>query len=130
MKRFAALLIIGKLTLIGAWAVASSFPSAARVAQESHDNIKDYRPVCGKHEMQPGEWCVRFGKDEPLTYQERVDKYNAENTPEGIRKHYAARRLPGVAALLIAAVGLALVVGSSVRSRRQRAPAGLPPVSP
>ncbi|OLE20915.1 MAG: hypothetical protein AUG44_29250 [Actinobacteria bacterium 13_1_20CM_3_71_11] len=125
MKRIIALLITLGFAALGLWALAAAFPSDAQVAQESTDKIASYRPVCDHKEMGPRDTCLRFGGNaKSQTYQEMVDQYNQENSPEGLRGRYDTRKWLGVGLLVVGLGGLALVVRSFVRRRTP------PPSSP
>jgi hypothetical protein len=125
MKRVIALLIMLGFTAFGVWALATAFPSDARLAQESSENIANYRPMCDHKEMRPRDVCMRFGGNaKTQSYQEMVDQYNQENSPDGLRGRYDIRKWLGVGLLVVGLGGLALVVRSFVRRRTP------PPSSP
>ena len=125
MKRIIALLVALGLTGLGVLALATAFPSDAQLAQESTDKIASYRPTCDHKEMGPRDTCLRFGKNaKSQTYQEMVDEYDQQNSPEGVHKIYVARRWVGAVLVVLGLGGLALVIRSFVRRRTP------PPSSP
>jgi hypothetical protein len=123
MKRVILLLITLALTAFGGWALATSFPSDAQLAQESMNSIASYQPMCDHKAMRPRDTCLRFGKGaKSQSYSEMVEEYNKDHSPEGLRGRYNERRWLGIVLLVLGLGGLALVIRSFVRRRRPTTP--------
>jgi len=126
MKKVIALLVALGFAAVGVWALATAFPDDARLTQESTDKITAYRPMCDHKEMRPRDVCMRFGGNaKSQSYQEMVDEYNRENSPDGLGRAYDVRKWLGVGLLVVGLGGLVLVSRSFGKHRTPPPPSPL-----
>ncbi|MFF5225837.1 hypothetical protein [Dactylosporangium sp. NPDC000521] len=126
------IVLAGVLLLAGWQMVAAGTSTAAQRQQESAQRIADYTPTCDGKTMRPLDTCLVYGgtRDDGGTYQQMVDRYAKENSPEAIAGQDRAWRILGSAALLLGGLALLFFVLSLVEVVRFGADEPLAVIAP